>query len=196
MVTISSIKHEIIKLTEVIMLNRIRQFTQNISYAFHKIDEDFLLQYLNHKEYQLFGRLGKSEQVHSILVAKDISGEHAEKADRNFIKAVLFHDIGKIIRPMNIMEKSIAVVLSRLMGDGIRRLDRIDFISAYLNHGERGYEILKSELIFEETPIYYDLIRLHHMKRENLSGHIRTSISNEDEFFFYYDLLKKYDDRY
>ncbi|HSL85894.1 MAG TPA: hypothetical protein VK861_03055, partial [Bacteroidales bacterium] len=109
MVTISSIKHEIIKLTEVIMLNRIRQFTQNISYAFQKIDEDFLLQYLNHGEYQLFGKLRKSEQVHSILVAKDISEEHAEKTDKDFIKAVIFHDIGKIIRPMNIMEKSIAV---------------------------------------------------------------------------------------
>lgn len=176
---------------EVNMVKRIRQFIQNIRYSYQKIDEDFLILYLNEKELSLFRRLKKSEQIHSILIAKDIREELGEDREKGMIRAALFHDIGKITRPMNLFEKSMAVILKKLLGRRITILLRFPFIQSYLYHGERGGEILKAERIFDETPIFYRLVSSHHHRRE-LIGNQKDS----DELIRYYDLLKKYDDRY
>lgn len=173
------------------MLKRIWQFIQNIGYGFKEIDEDFLSLYLSEKERLLFGRLKKSEKIHSILIAKDISGELGEDVERDLIKAALFHDIGKIMRPMNILEKSTAVILKKLLGKKITLLEGADFIRSYLYHGERGGEILRSEKIFEDAPVFYRLVSFHHHKRNRIE-----SQNESDKLVTYYDLLKKYDDRY
>ena len=178
-------------LIEVNMVKRIRQFMDNIGYGFQKIDDDFLSLYLNEKEQCLFGKLRKSEQIHSILVAKDIRRELGENRERDLIRAALFHDIGKIVRPMNILEKSTAVMLKRLLGRKIALLERSEMIQSYLYHGERGGEILKSEKIFEDAPLFYRLVSLHHQKREMI-----IKQNDSERLVPYYDLLKKYDDRY
>jgi len=178
-------------LIEVNMVKRIRQFMDNIGYGFQKIDDDFLSQYLNEKERSLFGRLRKSEQIHSIYIARDIQRELGENKERDMIRAALFHDIGKIIRPMNILEKSTAVMLKRLLGRKIALLERSEMIQSYLYHGERGGEILRSEKIFDEAPLFYRLVSLHHQNREMIEKQ-----SDSDALVTYYDLLKKYDDRY
>ena len=180
-----------IHLLEVNMMKRIRQFIQNISYGFQETDEDFLSFYLNDKELRLFRRLKKSEQIHSMLIAKDIQRELGEDKERDMIRAALFHDIGKIIRPMNIIEKSTAVILKKLLGRRIALLERSEFISSYLYHGERGGEILRSEKIFDESPVFYRLVSSHHQKRELVEKQ-----DESDTLVTYYDLLKKYDDRY
>lgn len=176
---------------EVTMLKRIRQFIRNIGFGFQKIDDDFLSQYLNEQERSLFGRLRKSEQIHSIYIARDIQRELGENKERDMIRAALFHDIGKIIRPMNILEKSTAVILKKLLGEKIALLERSEVIQSYLYHGERGGEILRSEKIFDEAPLFYRLVSLHHQNREMIEKQ-----SDSDALVTYYDLLKKYDDRY
>lgn len=173
------------------MLKRIRQFIRNIGFGFQKIDDDFLSQYLNEQERSLFGRLRKSEQIHSIYIARDIQRELGENKERDMIRAALFHDIGKIIRPMNILEKSTAVILKKLLGEKIALLERSEVIQSYLYHGERGGEILRSEKIFDEAPLFYRLVSLHHHKREMIEKQ-----NDNDTLVTYYDLLKKYDDRY
>lgn len=173
------------------MVKRIRQFIQNIRYGFQEIDEDFLCLYFNEKELQLFKRLKKSEQIHSILIAKEIQRELGENKERDMIRAALFHDIGKIMRPMNIFEKSIAVILNKILGQRMTKLDQLPFIQSYLYHGERGGEILKSEKIFDEAPVFYTLVSSHHHKREGI-----LKKNENDSLVTYYDLLKKYDDRY
>lgn len=180
-----------IHLKEVSMLNRIRQFMQNISYGFQEIDEDFLSLYFNDKELRLFKRLKKSEQIHSILIAKDIQKELGQCKEENMIRAALFHDIGKILRPMNIFEKSTAVILKKLLGRRIVLLEGTAFIRSYLYHGELGEEILRSQKIFDDAPLFYKLISSHHRSREMIENQ-----NDDDTLVIYYDLLKKYDDRY
>ena len=177
------------KENEVTMIKRIRQFMQNISYYFQIVDLDFLSTYLNRHENALFGKLQKSEQIHSILVAKGVLSELNPEENRGFIKAVLFHDIGKVERPLNLMEKSLAVIINKLFKDSTS-FEKFEFMKSLRNHGPRGEEILRKEKIFEEEPLFYLVVGTHQESVEKIS------FRKNEELLFYHSLLKKYDDRY
>lgn len=175
--------------TEVGMLDRVKQFRQNIFYGFQDVDKSFLSAYLNERELRLFNQLKKSEKNHSIAVAKGVRSDLAPEEDESLVKAALFHDIGKIEKPLNLVEKSLAVIMSKVMGSAISRLDRMAFIGSYLYHGQRGERILRNEKIFEEKPLLYTLVGTHHFRAEELKVH------EKEELLAYHTLLKKHDDR-
>jgi response regulator RpfG family c-di-GMP phosphodiesterase len=177
------------KENEVTMIKRIRQFLQNISYGYQIVDLDFLSVYLSRRETALFGRLQKSEQIHAILVAKGVLTELNPEESRNYVKAVLFHDIGKIDRPLNIIEKSLAVIVNKLFQDRTS-IEKFEFMKSFRNHGPRGEEILRKEEIFEDEPLFYEVVGTHQESVEKIS------ISKNEELLFYHCLLKKYDERY
>lgn len=154
------------------------------------MDKDFLSIYLNEGELKLFHRLKKSEKNHSIAVAKGIAGEASYDKDVFFIKAALLHDIGKIEKPLNLIEKSLAVLLNKFLGSRLSRYDRLPFIGSYLHHGQRGEKILRSEKIFHEQPLMYTLVGTHHLLAENIED------DAEGRLLTYHNLLKKHDDRY
>lgn len=171
------------------MIKRIRQFSQNISYGFQIVDRDFLSAHLNRQEIALFGRLQKSEQIHAILVAKGVLNELDPEEDNGFIKAVLFHDIGKIDRPLSLIEKSLAVIINKLFQDRTAA-EKCEFMKSFRNHGPRGEEILRAQEIFEEEPLFYLVVGTHQESAEKISNR------KNEELLFYHCLLKKYDDRY
>jgi hypothetical protein len=65
--------------------------------------------------------------------------------DLFLIKAGLLHDIGQANRGLNIITKSIAVVLNRLFPGWTKRLSGIGFINAYFNHPEIALDYLDME---------------------------------------------------
>ena len=171
------------------MIKRIRQFSRNISYGFQNVDLDFLSARLDRHETALFKRLQKSEQIHAILVAKGVLKELNSEERSGFIKAVLFHDIGKIERPLNLIEKSLAVIINKLFQDRTS-IEKYEFMKSFRNHGPRGEAILRKEKIFEDEPLFYEVVGTHQESVEKIS------ISKNEELLFYHCLLKKYDDRY
>ena len=175
------------KENEVTMIKRIRQFSRNISYSFQNVDLDFLSTHLDRHETALFERLQKSEQIHAILVAKGVLHELNPEERSGFIKAVLFHDIGKVERPLNLIEKSLAVIINKLLQDRTS-IEKYEFMKSFRNHGPRGEEILRKEKIFEDDPLFYEVVGSHQESVEK--------ISKNEELLFYHCLLKKYDDRY
>jgi len=177
------------KENEVAMIKRIRQFIQNISYGFQDVDLDFISTYLDRHETALFARLQKSEQIHAILVAKGVLNELNPEENSGFVKAVLFHDIGKVERPLNLIEKSLAVVINKLFQDRTSA-EKYEFMKSLRNHGPRGEKILRKEKIFEEEPLFYEVVGTHQESVEKIS------FRKNEELRFYHCLLKKYDDRY
>ncbi|MFH5836702.1 HD domain-containing protein [Proteiniclasticum sp. C24MP] len=170
------------------MVKRVRQFLQNISYGFQAVDQMFLIRYLNEKEMDLFGKLQRSEQIHAILVAKGVLQELDSTENGSFLKAVLFHDIGKIRRPLNIVEKSLAVMVDKLFQE--RSLfEKFEFMRSFRHHGPWGEEILRKEDVFKE-PLFYDLVGTHQETQEEIAAR------KNEELEFYHNLLKKYDERY
>lgn len=175
------------------MIKRIRQFINNIAYGFKPLDEDYIVRYLSDNEMKIFLRLKRSEQIHSVLIAKAMDKDALENhwSNRNeLVRLALFHDIGKTASPMNIVEKSLAVILKKILKGKLNRLKKLDFISSYLYHGERGEEILRKAKIFDSSPYCYQVVGIHHHRLETLKE--QSSLS--EAVFSALVLLKKYDD--
>lgn len=171
------------------MIKRIRQFLKNISYSYQTVDQDFISSYLDPHETALFNKLQKSEQIHAVLVAKGVLEELDADRHQSFIKAVLLHDIGKIVRPLSIVEKSLAVMMDKLFQEKAV-LEKVAFMKSYRNHGPRGKEILLKMDVFKDEPIFYEVVGTHQETDEMIIGRKNETLR------FYHNLLKKYDERY
>lgn len=170
-------------------MNRVIQFFTHLAYGFHEVDQGFLAAYLNEEERLLFQQMKKSEKIHSLLVAK---GVLKERRDPLFIKASLLHDVGKILRPLTMVEKALAVILQALGVDQLPRVQEWPFMASYLTHGQRGADLLIEQGVFPKKSLYELLIRHHHDKPERL----RAIPGIDSDFLQMVHLLKKMDDRY
>jgi hypothetical protein len=141
------------------MVYRVKQFIWAVTARLTKDDISFINSYLDNYERKLFFSLSLSIQVHSVKVARDVLSECLKRNidDIFLIKAGLLHDIGQANRGLNIITKSIVVILNRLFPRWTKRLSGIGFINAYLNHPEIALDYLD----MEDEYIKY-LIRNHH----------------------------------
>jgi uncharacterized domain HDIG len=152
---------------------RVKQFFWSV---FSKISDDdivYVKSLLNYKEYDLFKRLAVSEQKHSIRVSQCIKNSVEGHKNEDIYKVVnfpelmklaLLHDIGKIEKHLNVIDKSILVILNRLLKGKLKELNRFKKIDVYYNHGRIGAEMLK-HYGYSERFLY--LIRNHHEYSDN-----------------------------
>ena len=140
---------------------RIKQFFWSLNTKIDDNDTEYVKKNLNAEEYNLFSRLSRQEQRHSIRVSRDVELECAKTgfAPDEIVKVALLHDIGKTTRKLGSMDKAILVILDRLSAGRIRNLKDIPKIDVYFNHGNMGYELLKGNDLSERA-LY--LIKNHH----------------------------------
>lgn len=149
-------------------LYRVKQF---VWAAFSKINEEdhtYIRSNLDKDEQKLFYLLSISEQKHCIRVAQEVKkltktnkGSYKLNiTDKEFIRVALLHDIGKIEKKLNILDKSILVILNKVVGSKMRKLTNIKKVDVYYNHAERGYEILSKLNNYDKRFLY--LVRNHH----------------------------------
>lgn len=153
---------------------RIKQFYWALNCKIDEEDIKFIDKYLNSTERKLFRSLAKYEQKHCINVAQSISNayEYKNKEDEIFIKAALLHDIGKVYKKLNVIEKSLMVMLDSITKGKIKKFDNIDKINVYYNHPDKGYEILKNSGDYDEKFLY--LVKNHH--NDNIIGDKKLDI--------------------
>ena len=75
------------------------------------------------------------------------------------MKSALLHDIGKITKRLNVIDKSIIVILNKLTKGKLKSIKKSKKIQCYYNHSSYGYEILKD--IIDDTVIL-DIVKNHH----------------------------------
>jgi putative nucleotidyltransferase with HDIG domain len=161
------------------MIYRVKQFYWGITSRIQKEDKEFINIYLNKHELKLFNNLGKNEQVHSIRTAKDVKDLIEDKRDEyKLIRAALLHDIGKIEKSLNVIDKSVLVMLHKFTKGKLKKFIGIKKIDVYYNHAEKGYNILK-QYLDDERVLY--LVRNHH----------NEDIVNDEEL----EILKKCDSK-
>ena len=141
-------------------LYRARQFFWSLDSRISKEDMEYVERNLNDKEYELFSRLSKQEQKHSIRVARDVDAECSVEGtcSGEMTKIALLHDIGKLKGRLNSIDKSILVIADKVSKGRIRSLD-LKKVDVYFNHGLMGSEMLK-DCGLSERALF--LIENHH----------------------------------
>ena len=137
------------------MLYRVKQFIWAIKSLFQEVDNDYVNKLLDKREKRLFNKLKKSDKQHCIRVSKDaviLSKDIGLNAKR-VAKVALLHDIGKAEYRINIVEKSILVILNKLSKGNLKK---------YYNHAEKGANVLKQFNIYDKE--FLDTVRYHHNK--------------------------------
>lgn len=74
------------------------------------------------------------------------------------VKVGLLHDVGKSRQRINIIDKSIIVILNKLTSGKLRNIN-LKKIQCYYNHSEYSYEILKE---INEENVFLEVVRNHH----------------------------------
>lgn len=141
------------------MLYRVKQFFWSLTAKVNDSDKSFVNGYLNDYEKKLFYSLPSYEQLHGIRVAREVLDRCLERDlyDAAVVKAALLHDIGKINSGLNIITKSIMVILNKLLPGTMRKFKSNKIVNAFYNHPEIALSYLQDDYDY----IKY-LIRNHH----------------------------------
>ena len=152
---------------------RVKQFYINVTDKMTEKDYDYAKAILNKEELKLFMKLSKSEQKHSIRIARDIefiidnketNDEEILKNRNLLVRSALLHDIGKITKRLNVIDKSIIVILNKITRGKLKNIEKSKKIQCYYNHSIYGYEILK-DIISDE--LILDIVKNHHINSDN-----------------------------
>lgn len=143
-------------------LYRVKQFYWSLISKMDSKDKDFVENILNDNEKQLFNKLATYEQKHCINVAQDVLRicKEDEISNEVLIKVALLHDIGKVCKTLNPIEKSLMVMIDSISKGKLKRLNSLKSVDVYYNHAEKGYNILKDIGNYNERFLY--LIKNHH----------------------------------
>ncbi|MFB0918565.1 MAG: HD domain-containing protein [Clostridiaceae bacterium] len=154
-------------------MGRVKQFLLDLTAFTRETDTGFINEYLNDEEKKLFLKLRKAEILHAVTVAKGVSddiengipnnlGDISDEEKHYIVKMALVHDIGKIKYRMNVIQKSIAVLLDKTAKDKNKLKNSSKMMDTYYGHPEYGREYLKKVKAFDEFPYLYEVIGSHH----------------------------------
>lgn len=152
---------------------RVKQFYINATDSMISKDYEYVKIHLNNEEYDLFKKILKSEQKHSVRIAKEIEYTIENnlvddidiiQSKNLLIKTALLHDVGKSKQKVNIIEKSIIVILNKLTKGNLKNFKKSKKIQCYYNHSEYSYILLKDII---KDDLILSIIRNHHRNTDN-----------------------------
>ena len=137
-------------------LYRVKQFIWALKSLSEDIDTEYVNKFLNKKERRLFNKLKKTDKQHCIRVSKDaVYLSRGRNINLNRVAKVgLLHDIGKGEYGLNIIEKSVLVILNKVTKGKLKKYDGIKAVDSYYNHAEKGANLLKYFNTFVKLFLY------------------------------------------
>lgn len=141
------------------MFARVRQFFMGVFERPGKKEIDMAYKFLDERERKIFFKLPYYEEMHGFRVAEYISNnlKNTDNESNDIIKAALLHDVGKLGSGLNLITKSIMVILDALFHEKLKKCTSNKMVNAYYNHAEIGAETLN----FESDRVKY-LVLNHH----------------------------------
>lgn len=146
-------------------LYRVKQFVWALKSLSEDIDTEYVNRFLNKREKDLFNKLKKTDKHHCIRVSKEaVNLSKGKEINLNRVaKVALLHDIGKGEYGLNVIEKSVLVILNKMTKGKLKKYDSIKAIDSYYNHAEKGANLLKSFNTYDKE--FLDTIRYHHSNK-------------------------------
>lgn len=146
-------------------LYRVKQFVWALKSLSEDIDTEYVNRFLNKREKKLFNKLKKTDKHHCIRVSKEaVNLSKGKKINLNRVaKVALLHDIGKGEYGLNVIEKSVLVILNKMTKGKLKKYDGIKAIDSYYNHAEKGANLLKRFNTYDKE--FLDTIRYHHSNK-------------------------------
>lgn len=155
---------------------RLKQFIWAVNSIFKDIDQKLLDKYLIKDEKDIFNKLSKSEKHHSIRVcikALNLQKDLNIKVDINKLaKVALLHDVGKISKRLNLIDKSILVILNKASKGKMERYNYIRKVDVFYNHGRKSSNILSKINKYDKE--FLEAIENHH--HDNIKDNIYLNI--------------------
>ena len=144
---------------------RVKQFIWAITAKFRPIDKELIDKYLNKEEKKLFNQLGFSDRHHCIRVCNDaLEKYNFEDIDKNKLaKIALLHDIGKASGRLNIIDKSVIVIVDKITKGKLRKYSFNRKIDTYYNHPKKSVDLLNNINKYDNE--FLEAIEQHHYKK-------------------------------
>lgn len=146
--------------------NSEKKHSVRVSNEFKKISEEINLNKLNTTKDLLSEESEPIEKIKEIIsqkgeqIIKDCILENREM----LIKAGLLHDIGKSVKRINIIDKSIIVILNKLTSGNLKKLKNKK-VQCYYKHSEYSENMLKGYI---KDVKMLNLIKKHHSDTDDL----------------------------
>lgn len=163
-------------------VQRIRQGIRALLAFAHTVDDSLAEHYLTDREMMLFKQMARSEQVHSLNVLRSVLAQEAA-TPHDLAVVALLHDVGKSRRKMAVWQKTISVLVEKILPRINARLtqeDKLTFWNAPFIvrcwHPKWSAELL-AEVESSETVIW-------------LAGHHADSANQWQEHPYYPLLLR------
>lgn len=176
-------------------MNRVKQLVWAIVANFKEIDHTIVEKYLKKEEKYYFYKLSKSEQHHSIRVCLDAMKSYDMETcltstdeyqainqtnnEYKMAKIALLHDIGKTFQKLNVVEKSIMVILDRITKGKIKKYSKFRKVYIYYNHSIKSVELLKQIGNYDNE--FIEAILNHHNKSNNNNIYLAILIQSDDK---------------
>ena len=161
---------------------RVKQFIWAVTARFKPVDYKLVHKYLNKKEENLFNTLSVSERQHSIRVCNEALNRYEDnKLDINkdkLARIALLHDIGKGNKTLNVIDKSILVILDKVTKGKLRNYDSNKKVDIYYNHPKKSVKLLNE--IDKYDSEFLEAIEKHHYKRLNSNIYLKIIKESDD----------------
>lgn len=150
---------------------RVKQFIWAITAGFRPIDYGIINKYLTKKEKKLFKKLKLSEQQHSIRVCnKALKYNLDNSIDKNKLaKIALLHDVGKSSMSLNVVDKSVIVILDKITSGRLRN-SKNKKVDIYYNHPKKSVNLLKGINKYDKE--FLEAIEKHHYNGINTNRYL------------------------
>lgn len=159
---------------------RIKQFIWAVTSHFKSIDKEIPERYLSKEELKVFNNLGIEDKHHCIRVCNDALKNDNSNLDKNKLaKIALLHDIGKVNGSLNIIDKSILVILDKVTYGNLRKYDKYKKVNTYYNHPKESVKILKKINNYDKE--FLEAIEKHHYKQVGHNDYLKIIKECDDK---------------
>jgi predicted hydrolase (HD superfamily) len=128
-------------------LYRSRQFWQAISTRSSQQDVELVSSILSPVQVELFQRMQKSEQFHSLVVLNELRNRGEDNTD--LLTAALLHDVGKTQAPLRLWERVMIVIVRAICQDCVQKWGTFK-----IEHPEKGLGWRRAFIVAEQHPAW------------------------------------------